>query len=158
MKKNYSSEFQLFRSVGKLLKLEELQEQLKLQKFKFFSAIINALTIFLIIVLGNTAHAQSALSFGSNNTNTYVTFGNKPALGLSQFTLECWFKRTGTGVSVSTGTGGVTCIPLVTKGTSESDGSTVDCNYFLGINTTGNKLAADFEEGAGGSTPGLNHP
>jgi hypothetical protein len=73
--------------------------------------------------------------------------------------LECWFKRTGTGVTTSTGTGGVTAaIPLVTKGTSEGDGSNIDCNYFMGINTSGNKLCADFEEGAGGTSPGLNHP
>ena len=117
--------------------------------------------LMMLILVGYSARtlAQSALSFGTNNSNTYVTFGNKPALGLSQFTLECWFKRTGTGVTVSTGTGGVTsAVPLLTKGTSESDGSTVDCNYFLGINTSGNKLCADFEEGSTGTSPGLNHP
>lgn len=158
MKRNYKSTYHSFSRIGRLFRPEKLQEQLKLQKFKFFSAIINALSIFILLVLGNTASAQSALSFGSNNTNTYVTFGNKPALGLSQFTIECWFKRTGTGVSISTGTGGITCIPLLAKGTSESDGGTMDCNYFMGINTSGNKLAADFEEGSGGTTPGLNHP
>jgi len=113
----------------------------------------------VLLYFKNPIFAQAALSFGSNNTNTYVTFGNKPALGLPQFTIECWFKRTGTGVTASTGTGGVTAaIPLVTKGTSEADGSTVDCNYFMGINTSGNKLCADFEESTSGTTPGLNHP
>ncbi len=31
-------------------------------------------------------------------------------------------------------------------------------NYFLGIDGTGGTLVADFEEGAAGTTPGLNHP
>ena len=46
-------------------------------------------------------------------------------------------------------------IPLVTKGRGEADGSNVDLNYFLGIQ--GGKLAADYEEGAGQASPGLNH-
>jgi hypothetical protein len=140
------------------LKSGKLQDEIKLQKLKFYSAITGLFTM-LLCANGTAVFAQSALSFGSNNTTTYVTFGNKPALGLSQFTLECWFKRTGTGVTTSTGTGGVTsAVPLVTKGTSEADGTTVDCNYFMGINTTANTLCADFEEGSGGTTPGLNHP
>jgi hypothetical protein len=48
-------------------------------------------------------------------------------------------------------------VPLVTKGRSENDGSNVDMNYFLGIDASGH-LVADFEEGAGGASPGLNHP
>ena len=31
-------------------------------------------------------------------------------------------------------------------------------NYFLGIDSATGKLVADFEEGAGQPTPGLNHP
>jgi hypothetical protein len=157
MKKNYPINHFIKEWIS-FLKLERLQDEMHLQKLKLYSAIASLFTV-LLCINGATVLAQSALSFGSNNTNTYVTFGNKPTLGLSQFTLECWFKRTGTGVTVSTGTGGVTAaIPLVTKGTSESDGGTVDCNYFMGINTSGNKLCADFEEGSGGTTPGLNHP
>src|SRR5204863_2440676 len=79
-----------------------------------------------------------------------------PSLGAGQFTLETWFKWTGGGVATSTGTGGITAIPLVTKGRAEAEGSNVDMNYFLGI--SGGKLAADFEEGAAGASPGLNHP
>ena len=45
----------------------------------------------------------------------------------------------------------------MTKGRGEGDGSTLDMNYFLGIQ--GGKLAADFEEGPGGPGPlGNNHP
>ena len=83
--------------------------------------------------------------------NDYVTFGPTNALGLATFTIETWFKRTGTGKAASTGTGGVIAIPLVTKGRNESDGSNVDMNYFLGITTNDNKLCADFEQFAGGT-------
>lgn len=99
---------------------------------------------------------NSSLQFGG--TNSYVTFGNNAALGLSQFTLECWFRKEGSGVNASTGTGGVTAKPLITKGRNEADGSTIDLNYFLGIKSSGNVLCADFEEGTGQPNPGLNHP
>lgn len=75
----------------------------------------------------------------------HVTMGTAAALGASSFTLECWFLQTGTGTTTSTGTGGVTAIPLVAKGRGEADGDNRDCNYFFGINTTGN-LVADFEQ------------
>ncbi|MBK7950893.1 MAG: hypothetical protein IPK00_19575 [Deltaproteobacteria bacterium] len=55
-----------------------------------------------------------SLDFGSSGA--YVTFGSAPTLGLASFTIETWFRRDGTGASVSTGTGGVTAIPLITKG------------------------------------------
>jgi len=101
---------------------------------------------------------NNGLNFGSNNA--YATFGNPPALGLTQFTIETWFKRTGTGVPVTTGSGGIAnAIPLVTKGTSDVDNqNNRDFNYFLGINSDTNVLIADFEEGAGGASPSLNHP
>ncbi|MGH9869646.1 MAG: LamG-like jellyroll fold domain-containing protein [Candidatus Polarisedimenticolia bacterium] len=99
------------------------------------------------------AAAQGALSF--DGTNDYVTFGGASELGSAQFTIETWFKRTGTGIANQTGSGGIpSLIPLVTKGAPEADGSNVDANYILGINTAGNVLAADFEDTA----TGLNHP
>ena len=71
------------------------------------------------------------------------------------FTLETWFKREGPGVATSTGTGGLAAaIPLVTKGRGEAEGSNVDMNYFLGIDSKTRVLAADFEDTAGG----VNHP
>jgi VCBS repeat-containing protein len=98
---------------------------------------------------------------GTTGNADYVTFGPAPALGAAKFTIETWFKRDGTGVTTSTGSGGLaTALPLVTKGRAELEASNVDMNYFLGINVNGatNVLAADFEEGATGTTPGLNHP
>jgi len=99
----------------------------------------------------------SALDFGSAGT-TYVTFGDPAALDLAQFTVECWFRRDGAGAAISTGVNGITAVPLVTHGAPEADGSTVDANYFLGIRSSDGVLCADFEEGAGGATPGSNHP
>ncbi len=104
----------------------------------------------------STASAQSAVQF--DGTNDHITFGSASALGASNFTLEVWFRRTGAGVATSTGTGGVTAVPLVTKGRAEADGSVVDMNYFLGIRGTDSLLVADFEEGTGQTSPGLNHP
>src|SRR5207244_8807444 len=75
-------------------------------------------------------------------------------LGSSTFTLETWFRRDGAGIATFSGTGGVTAIPLVTKGMAETEGSNVDMNYFLGISSTTNTLVTDFEDTA----TGLNHP
>ncbi len=112
--------------------------------------------IGLIFLSDFSLKSQNALDFGGTS---YITFGNNSKLGISQFTLECWFMRHGTGTTTSTGTGGLTtAIPLVSKGKSENDGSTVDMNYFLGIDNSTGKIGADFEEGAGGTNPGLNHP
>ena len=84
------------------------------------------------------------LDLGSDTA--YVTFGDPDKLGLAVFTLETWFKRTGTGATTSTGTGGITAIPLVTKGRGEADGNNRDMNYFLGIQGSDGVLAADFED------------
>jgi hypothetical protein len=102
------------------------------------------------------AQSQQALQF--DGLNDYVTFGSAPNLGVSTFTIELRFKRTGPGSTTSTGTGGVTAVPLLTKGRSETDGSNVDMNFFLGFRATDNVLVADYEEGTGQTTPGLNHP
>jgi hypothetical protein len=97
-----------------------------------------------------------ALQF--NGYNSYVTFGQATStLGLSTFTLECWMNRTGKGKTANTGIGGTSGAPLITKGQGEADANNRDCNYFLGIDSSG-RLVADFEEGSTGPVPGLNHP
>ena len=49
-------------------------------------------------------------------------------------------------------------IPLVTKGMAETEGGTVDMNYFLGIRSSDNVLVADFEDTAtGAESPGGRH-
>ncbi len=100
-----------------------------------------------------TLAAGSALRF--DGTNDYVTFGQASSLGVTTFTLETWFKRTGAGVGVTTGTGGIaSAIPLITKGGAESETpANVNMNYFLGIDASTGVLVGDFEEPAG-----PNHP
>lgn len=93
------------------------------------------------------AEDESGLFF--NGSTSYGTMGfgtaSATAFGASSFTLECRFLRTGAGATASTGTGGVTAVPLVAKGVGEAENSNVDANYFLGIDANG-KLVADFEQ------------
>ena len=105
-------------------------------------------------VLVGPVAAQTAIQL--NGTSQYVTFGSAASLGASTFTLEVRFKRTATGASVTTGTGGLAlAVPLLTKGRGEGDTTpNLNMNYFLGINTANDALCADFEDTAGGG----NHP
>lgn len=89
-----------------------------------------------------------------DGVDDHVTFGDNPALKLSTFTVECWFKREAGGTTAGTGVGGITAIPLITKGRGENDNSGFNCNYFVGIEASSGKLAADFED----LEAGLNHP
>ncbi len=127
--------------------------RLGLRSFQTWLVLVGAVTV---LSAPDLRAANNALSF--DGANDYVTFGPAPALGASTFTIETWFKRVGPGASASTGTGGVTAIPLVAKGRAEADGTNQDMNYFLGIRASDNVLCADFEEGAAGVSPGLNHP
>jgi len=120
--------------------------------------IAAAFSLLLSAILVPSAFAQGAVQF--DGTNDYITFGQATStLGTPTFTIECWFMRTGAGITTSTGTGGVTnAVPLLTKGRGEAEASTVDMNYFLGIRASDSVLVADFEEGTGQLSPGLNHP
>ncbi|MBL0340819.1 MAG: T9SS type A sorting domain-containing protein [Bacteroidetes bacterium] len=111
----------------------------------------------MLILWSKSACSQNyAVNF--NGIDDYISFGNDSNLNLEQFTVECWFKRSGAGVATNTGTDGAIAVPLVTKGTSESDNNTRDLNYFLGIDSITNVLTTDIEEGNFQHTPGLNHP
>lgn len=94
----------------------------------------------------------SSLKFGASSA--YATFGNPPELGLRRFTVETLFRRDGAGTAITTGTGGVTAIPLVTHGAAESEVDSINMNWFLGIRSSDNVLCADFEDTLGGT----NHP
>ena len=73
--------------------------------------------------------------------------GQRLNLASQNFTVEAWVKRTATGTSNTTGTGGLTIIPILTKGSPEAaKNSVVDANYILGINASLNVIAADFED------------
>jgi hypothetical protein len=88
-----------------------------------------------------------------NGTNSYINLTNNAALHLTSFTLEAWIKPEGTGVTTTTGTGGITAVPIVAKGRTEADApASININYFLGIDKN-KKLTADFEQGSGTNYP-----
>lgn len=81
-----------------------------------------------------------------------VTMGVAPGLGLERFSLETWVRRDGPGTLGGTGAGGLSLVPLITKGRGETDGSNLDCNYAFSF--FGDVLGASFEDMATGG----NHP
>lgn len=99
---------------------------------------------------GKVSVDASALKF--DGESGFVTMGVAPDLGLANFTIEAWVRREGRGVTMGTGVGGLTMVPIAGKGRGESDGSNVDCNYAMGF--AGDVLGADFEDMA----TGANHP
>jgi parallel beta-helix repeat protein len=108
---------------------------------------------------GQPAAAAGDTALSLNGSSQYATLGTTSDLRSATFTVELWFQRTGTGVATSTGSGGFTnIVPLITKGRAEAENAAADVNYFLGIDLNTNTLAADFEEGASGASPSLNHP
>lgn len=132
------------------------------QTLRPWTPCVRGAAVFLAVLLSaafvSSARAQTAVQF--DGVNDFATFGQATStLGTGTFTIECWFMRTGTGVATTTGTGGVTnAVPLLTKGRGEAEASTVDMNYFMGIRITDSVLVADYEEGTGQTSPGLNHP
>ncbi|MEO5917447.1 MAG: Ig-like domain-containing protein [Luteolibacter sp.] len=121
----------------------------------------SATTTITVAFDSNNIPANTALQF--DGVNDYVTMGPAPELNVggspgNGLTLECWFRKTGTGVASSSGSGGISGVPLFGKGRGESDGSNVDCDIFFGINASG-LLVADFETyPAAGLTSGQNYP
>jgi hypothetical protein len=133
-------------NTGRCMKLRKIADRISL------FLLVCLLASGTAMIAPGSAEAGTGVDFGTGNA--YVTFGVAPDLELPQFTIECWFKREGTGTTANSGSGGLTAIPLVTKGRGEADGSNKDMNYFLGIRSSDNVLAADFEDAA----TGLNHP
>gem|GEM_PF-2785273 len=71
------------------------------------------------------------------------------------FSIAVWFRRNGTGVGASTGTGGITHEPIIGKGTGESETSGRNMHFQIGYNVlAGGRISADFED----TTNGGNHP
>ena len=56
-------------------------------------------------------------------------------LNATNFTLELWFNRTERGLWPTLASVG-RAYPLVAKGRNETDGGTIDVNYFFGLDTT----------------------
>ena len=88
-----------------------------------------------------------------NGANQYVTMGTAPALGTRTVhpggmdqadRPRCdSLDRDAVG---SHGPVRHTAVPLISKGRGEGDGSNVDMNYFLGLDPSGRRLVADFED------------
>lgn len=83
-----------------------------------------------------------------------IDCGAASSVDASSFTISCWVVRTGTGVTGSTGSGGLTLEPIIMKCVAEAEGSSVDGNFCLGFDPTALKFCADFED----LNNGLNHP
>jgi hypothetical protein len=93
---------------------------------------------------------SSALVF--DGVDDGVSMGRAAELGLARFTVEAWVRRDGDGRAAGTGVGGLSLVPIASKGRGESDGTNVDCNYAFGF--FGDVLGGDFEDMAEGD----NHP
>ena len=140
---------------------------LALTVVSLLASLLVVVPVQRVLAAGNTA-VQLALPPASspgavqlNGSTQYVTLGTATDLRSPTFTVELWFQRTGAGLGASTGSGGVTAIPLITKERADGETAAQDVNYFLGIDATSGKLVADFEEAQvaqGGTTPSLNHP
>lgn len=90
------------------------------------------------------------LSF-AEQSNPAVSFG---AIAHAQrYTLEAWVRYTGLGDATGTGSGGIRLVPIVTKGTAETEDPALDVNYSFGLTETG-ELGFDFED----SMTSDNHP
>nr|MBA3819172.1 LamG domain-containing protein [Deltaproteobacteria bacterium] len=87
-----------------------------------------------------------------DGVDDHATTGLQPAFGLGTFTLEAWVRRDGDGTTMTSGAGGLSLVPIATKGLGEGDGSNLDCNYAFGF--WGDVIGADFED----MTSGANHP
>ncbi len=94
--------------------------------------------------------APTGLSF--DGEDDHVTMGIAPGLGLETFTLEAWVRRDDSGLDASTGSGGLSLVPIIAKGRGETDDTIYNCNYAFGFR--GNVLGADFEDAEDGG----NHP
>ena len=92
------------------------------------------------------SRSNSAVIF--DGQNDYIDFGPSTSIGATEFTLECWFKKTGSGTTGAFSP--FTAVyPLLAKGRDEETGTTKDANYFLGLLSDG-RIAANFEEAGNG--------
>ena len=134
------------------------------------SSVTNGTTYYYAVTAVDTANNKAATEGSATPSATltglifdgsddHVAFGPATStLGATVFTLETWFKRTGPGTPMGTGTNGLpdnSALPLVTKGRGQGETpANLNMNYFLGLDAATNKLVADFEDTANGG----NHP
>lgn len=111
---------------SRLLKSHVLNDSIIACMRKFF------LPYLCLLFVTSNSFGQ-ALKF--NGTNNYVNLTNDGSLNSKSFTLQAWIKPEGTGITATTGSDGVTAMPIITKGRAESgDPDYYRINYFLGLN------------------------
>ncbi|MBK7964134.1 MAG: metallophosphoesterase [Bacteroidetes bacterium] len=108
----------------------------------------------MLTCIGLNSSAQNSLQLNGSKTSVVVPMHS--SLQLTHFTIECWFKKSSSGATSSTGP--LVAYPLVSRGRAEGDGALVDINYFLGIEVNKEVLCADFEANNSSPIPGKNHP
>jgi hypothetical protein len=113
--------------------------------------MMRACILALVLLMPLKKSISQSVRFADTS---YAHLGNDASMHLTDFTLETWIKIEGTGITTSTGSGGLTLIPIIAKGRAEAESPAVDVNYVLGVESGTNKLAADFEDNA----TSLNHP
>ncbi len=91
--------------------------------FRIFAVLQTLLLMGALVAVAPVSVAAAGNMALQLSTSSYVTMGAPgPAkLGLTEFTIETWFKRTGTGTSNTTGSGGITIVPLVTHGAPQNE-------------------------------------
>jgi plastocyanin len=136
---------------------DEMRREHTLRRTKaLMAAVLSTALLGAFLPLAPAAQASGNQGLQLNGSSQHATLGSSGQLNVSQFTLELWFNRTGSGATTTSGSGGVTAVPLIAKGRGEAEMASVDVNYFFGIDAS-NHLVADFEEPAGaGSSP--NYP
>lgn len=102
----------------------------------------------------NASDISASLDF--DGVDDYVTLGFSPKLKSASFTIECWVRREGAGITTNTsGPGGngfegtTALVPIVAKGREESESAGLNMNYIVGIVEATGQLGADFEEANG---------
>ena len=106
---------------------------------------------------------KGSINSSFNGTSSQIRVENSTyPFQLAQFTISCWFKKTGNGTTTTTSGGadgfatGDPIVPLVTKGRGEAETpSNVNLNWFLGLNNINNggtfRIGGDFEQASGGN-------
>ncbi len=111
--------------------------------------------VFILSSLITQVYPQTSIQF--QDQGNYLTAPYQAELSVSEFTVECWLMRSGEGISVHTGRGGVEAIPVLSKG-MEIPSRESSLNYFLGIRKEDGILVFDFESSGSGATPYRNRP
>jgi manganese-dependent ADP-ribose/CDP-alcohol diphosphatase len=126
----------------------------KLVDFKMSKYFL--LSFLYIIVQSFLIHSVSQTAVNFSGNDSYISIDDTPEINLSVFTVECWFMRKDTGISVLTGTDSINAVPIIAKGVEEVVNE-ANMNYFLGIRKEDSILIAAFEESNTSINPGKNH-